>query len=104
MSSLAEVAAFAALKEALETAKIQNSPLQVLQKSYLLNCFCGSHSYQLAGKVTSVQLSDTGGFELFVSSSYLGSDRIRSVTHSIANGWEIRTEQNEHFPIEFELV
>jgi hypothetical protein len=90
------------LRRELEKAGIQFSPSQVLKKSYLLNCPRGPNPCQLAGKVVSLQFTEKDGLEIFITSPYLGVQRIRSIVRA-GTVWRVRTERGRP-AVEFELV
>jgi hypothetical protein len=100
--SLTDHTAYTELKKALEKAGIPISPAQVLQRSYLLNNPQGSNSCQLAGKITALQYTERNGLEIFISSPYLGVQRIRNIVWA-GTKWRARTERGSP-AVEFELV
>lgn len=92
-----------AIHEAMIKTGLPGDALTILDAKYVLVCHVGSHTYQLAGRIRSVGTSETNGIELFISSPYLGSDRIRSLFFD-GREWCVRTERAENFAITLQIV
>ncbi|HEY4489069.1 MAG TPA: hypothetical protein VJA87_01155 [Candidatus Paceibacterota bacterium] len=91
------------LNSSLRQSGIQYDSIEILGKPYILACESGSHSYILTGQILSVELSDTGGTKLFISSRYMGSEPIQSLM-LVDDAWHIRTTRAGRFIARLKIV
>ena len=69
------------LQFALTKAKLPTTLDRIIDQCFVFQSWHGSHNNLLAGKVHSLQLSDEGGLQLYVSCTQFGSSPLVSLVY-----------------------
>lgn len=103
--SLGQESFQAELESILREAGLPTEPHKIVGRLYRFGCEHGSHHHILTGTVHAIEISDEGGFDLYVSNPRFWGERLISIKHS--NGkWMAHVEivLRGFFEGEFQLL